>query len=166
MKRPLYPSSSRDRLLFWLSVTAAVLTVYFLARGLYWAALSNACATIYNFGLSYFKRDKTIASDSVGEYEQVINSISAIGVQLNQLNAFLVREQQKVEDAKATVQELDSERAALEPVVATHRATVEAILSAHSERMAKSAWKERLIGFGIGIIASVLASVIYELFKH
>jgi sensor c-di-GMP phosphodiesterase-like protein len=105
------------------------------------------------------------SSPSLDEYSMVIERISSIGEQLSGLNAFLEKERERVADIEATVRSLNDEKTRLEPVVSTQRETVEAILAAHSARTARQAWRERLFGFGLGLIASLVASFLYGYFR-
>jgi len=156
-----------DRLLFWSSIAAISGSLFA------WLVLEDLVNTVIGiglaiiaFGASYFWRDKEGISSSSEEYAKVISQVSTMVAQLNELNQFFMREQQRIKDTEATVQKLDHERSELEPVVQTHRETVEAILSAHANRTARYVWKERLIGFGSGILTSILASIIYEFFRR
>ena len=58
-----------------------------------------------------------------------------------------------------------NEKAEREPIVSSQRETVEAILAAHSKRAVSKAWKERIIGFMLGMLASILAGVVYRLLQ-
>lgn len=164
--KSFYPQTTRDRFLFWLAASTAVIAVIYVGLGDYVTAAMNVVATIYNYSLSFFARDKVEQNAQGGEYARVISRINSIGTEIDNLREFLVREEARVRDAEVTVQRLHEERSALEPVVKAHQETVDGILGAHSKRIARNAWKERLIGFGLGILASVVASVIYEYLKR
>src|SRR5204862_191060 len=99
-------------------------------------------------------------------YSTIIESIEGIGKQLSQLSQFLEKERARVADTEATIRSLRDEQTKLEPLVRTQRETVEAILTAHSERRASHVWKERILGFTLGLIASLLASFVYGYFKR
>ena len=66
---------------------------------------------------------------------------------------------------ESTLNKLQDEKQQLEPIVLSNRETVEAILAAHAARQRSNAWKERVIGFSLGALASMLASIIYGYFK-
>jgi hypothetical protein len=100
------------------------------------------------------------------EYTAVIGRIEGIEKQLSELSSFLKRERQKLQDSEVIISRLQNEKSKLEPIVLTQRETVEAILSAHTKRISATAWKERIAGFGLGVLASLIASVSYEYLKH
>jgi septal ring factor EnvC (AmiA/AmiB activator) len=99
------------------------------------------------------------------EYSVVIRQITEIGKTLSSLSAFLEKERQRVSNTEGVIKKLEEEKTKLEPIVISQRETVEAILSAHSRRTASHAWKERIIGFFLGALASMLASFIYSYVK-
>jgi hypothetical protein len=162
MNKPLYPHSARDRQLFWLSVANAIGAIINVFSGVYWVAIILATVSVFLFSLSYFLPDNEETTSPSDEYDKVISKVATMATQLNELNQFFTREQTRIKNVEATIQKLNEERSALEPLVRTQRETVEAILSAHADRTSRLAWKERLIGFGSGILTSILASIIYE----
>ena len=106
------------------------------------------------------------SQDEFGNYNVAIANMETIGNQLSQLVGFLKEEQRKVAESEATLRRLTDERTQLEPVVLAQRDTVNAILSAHARNTAARAWKERLLGFIMGLIASLLASIVFEYLRR
>ena len=100
--------------------------------------------------------------DEFEAYTKAINDIEIIGNQLSTLVGFLKKEQRRVIEAEETYRRLESEKTELEPVVRAQRETVNAILSAHAKTAASKAWKERALGFVSGLIASLLAAIVFE----
>lgn len=166
MKRTLIPRSNVDRFLAALALLPTVMTLVTLANGDYWWTLFFVFGAGFLFISAYVSPVRPITSASTDEYSSVIGTIGVIGNQLSALSKFLEKEQARVADTEATVRKLQEEKLKLEPLVHTQREIVEAILAAHSERTAKYVWKERLFGFVLGIIASLIASFVYEYFKR
>ena len=135
-------------------------------KAAYLVALLLAMPTIGLLILTYGFPTQVEGSASANEYLTVIEKISAMGKQLSDLNGFLEKERTRVANIEATVRSLNDEKTKLEPVVSTQRETVEAILAAHSERTARQAWKERLLGFALGVVASLIASFVYGYFNQ
>lgn len=165
MRRKLYPSSTGDRTLFW----SAVLNAFFVAIGLALnlsivVVLINGFLSVGAFMIMYFLQDQSPASPE-DEYSVVISKITDIGKTLSGLSEFLERERKRVSDTEGVLKKLEEEKTKLEPIVASQRETVEAILSAHTRRTASYVWKERVVGFFLGTLASMLASVVYSYFK-
>ena len=167
MKRAIIPTSTTDRVLVAVSlvsgITATVLRFIDPSDGL---AFAGWAAAVGGLVLAYVLQDRREAPPTETDYTAVIGKITGIVAELAQLNSFLERERSRVTDTEATLQRLHSEKAELEPVVLTHRETVEAILSAHSHRTAKNVWKERLLGFFFGAVSSLAASFVYDYLKH
>lgn len=162
MKRNLYPSSKRDRWQFWgtilIIVPGTLLATY---MGDYWLVAIGVLGLLAGVMNVYLLQDQP--SEGRGdEYSAVISQIKGIEEQLADLNAFLERERKRVADTEGTLVKLQQERASLEPIVLTQRETVEAILAAHSSKTASNAWKERIIGFVLGALASLMAAMIYD----
>ena len=166
MKRKLIPYSLGDRL-FLLSLPLFVFGIYLaLTKGDYWWALLFVSGIVSIVMASYVLQDQPPQGSSVNEYSEVIGSIGSLGKQLEQLGSFLERERLRVAATEETVRKLSEEKAKLEPLVSTQRETVDAILAAHADRTVRTAWKERLIGFSLGVAASLIASFAYEYLKR
>lgn len=165
MKRSLYPKSFRNRLNFWAGVWGALFSIWATYSGDFGWAAFLAFAAVFNLVLVYIFQDQPMHGDS-DEYTAVISQIKGIEEQLSELSGFLDRERKRVTDTESTLSKLREEKTKLEPVVSTNRQTVDAILAAHSARQRSNAWKERFIGFGFGILASMLASIVYGYFKQ
>jgi hypothetical protein len=171
-KRKLYPSIFADRLFFWGIV------VWWLFGWLVWASgyVNRATSLWYYWPIFQFVgplmyavlyRFQDLPKEDVKErYTVIIANIGSMEKQLNALAEFLKGERAKISESETTLQNLENEKARLEPVVMTQRETVNAILSAHAKTTALRARKERLLGFMSGVLTSLLASMIFEYLKH
>jgi hypothetical protein len=166
MKRNLIPKSKRDRTYLLIALFAIGISVVASANGDYMFASFQAACALGLLILVYVFQDETGVSASVAEYSAVIGKILTIGTQLSDLSGFLEKERARVADIEATVRKLHDEKSKLEPVVNMQREVVEAILAAHSARTLRQAWKERLLGFALGLVASLIASFVYERLKR
>ena len=102
--------------------------------------------------------------DAETRYSAIIADIGRMGTKLDALSKFLKEERAKIEESESVLRSLRNEKTQLEPVVTAHRETVEAILAAHARTTASRAWKERALGFMSGILTSLLATLLFELF--
>jgi sensor c-di-GMP phosphodiesterase-like protein len=64
------------------------------------------------------------------------------------------------------IQQLELEKLELEPLVNADKATVEALFQAQEQRALANSTKERWFGFGLGIIASIIASIVMVVGKY
>ncbi len=73
----------------------------------------------------------------------------------------------RISEAQLTLRKLQSEEQKLKPIVESRREAIDAILAAHAARAAGAVWRERLVGFGIGVMSSLLAGILlYLLLTH
>jgi hypothetical protein len=108
----------------------------------------------------------TAFKDEFGGYSAAITQIEHIDKQLYELVKFLKEERRKVAESEATVLKLQDEKTKLEPVVLAQRDTVNAILSAYARTTSSRVWKERGLGFISGLLASLVAAMVFDYFKH
>lgn len=89
---------------------------------------------------------------------------------LLELKAQLVRELNggrfKVEALKTEAKNLESQRVTAAQLASLDKAAVQSLLVALSLPKRHSPWGERVFGFVSGVVASLVASVIYELLKR
>lgn len=167
MKIRAYPASKRDRLLFWLGVVNGLMAIasYYLdwPSFVFWICGAYAALVIPSV---YVFQDEVTQSTELDEYAKIISQVTGMSEQLGVLGRFLEEQRQRIAVSETTLAKLNDEKAKLEPIILTQKETVEAILAAQALRSMKDAWKERVIGLFLGILASVLASIIYEYFKH
>jgi hypothetical protein len=170
MNNTIYPSSKRDRFMFGLAVLNSLIACLILVadrslwgsgRFLLWG---NVGVAVFNFASTYFLRDKPKPTGD--RYSQMIRSLSSVGSTLSDVKAFLMDERKVVLQTQETVSKLQTQRQTLEPIVKAQRETVEAILSAHSRTLRTDAWKDRLIGFSLGVVSSLVAAYIYAILSN
>ena len=166
MKPTLIPKSKSDRRAAGVALFFAVITATTFTWGPLWLRILGGFTTLIWIFNAYALPEPVASDPSSDEYSRTINSITQIGDQLSDLSRFLQTERARVADTEATIRKLNDEKTKLEPLVQTQRETVDAILAAHAERTRMRAWKERLIGFGFGLAASLLASIVYGYFKR
>ena len=165
MKRSLYPESTVNRVTFWFGVVWVSLCIWKVNSGDFVFAAVCACFTVFDFIFVYVFPSKPVQGAS-DEYTAVISRIKGIEDELSKLSGFLNQERKRVTDTESILSKLKDERTKLEPIVSANRETVDAILAAHSARQRSNAWRERFIGFSFGILASLIASILYSYFKQ
>ena len=169
-KRHLVPSDSSDRwFLFWLLtalITAfVVIVLFFGSKEVKWFHLVEmAVGLLLVWFVSYLLQSPP--KDESERYTAVIANIEGIGKQLDELAKFLKTERERVTESQATLKNLQDEKTQLEPVVLAQRDTVNAVLAAYTRTTASRVWRERAIGFVMGLLASLLASLIFELARR
>ena len=81
---------------------------------------------------------------------------------LNDLSEFISSKKGEIEATKNLIQELEKKRSELEPIVTANQETVDAIFLQQRKDFEKSIWTERGISFALGILASLIASIIWH----
>ena len=171
-KRKLYPPSRIDRGILWFALILILAIDLFTITWPHYRQGQAGWGDVIGISVSllliwvfvYFIQD--LPKDEFENYTASIAKIESIGKQLTELVNFLKQERQKVAESEATLIKLEDERTKLEPVVLAQRDTVNAILTAHARTTASRVWKERALGFLSGLLASLLAAMVIEHFRH
>ncbi len=80
---------------------------------------------------------------------------------------YFVKEQQtSLKLTQETVESLKAEKEKLQPLVESDKKIVEGLFLAQEERNRSKAKKERWIGIGLGVIASIVASTIIMVVRY
>lgn len=90
--------------------------------------------------------------------EQELEKLRQAEKSLTSLEQFVAEQRKAAIEVQEVVDQLASEQKKLEPVVEADRATVDAVLRAHSDSQKADVWKERGIGFVLGILSSFIVS--------
>lgn len=85
---------------------------------------------------------------------------------LKQLLEFVKQQRSTLNAAEDSLLSLKSEKEKLKPLVDSDRQVVDALFRAQEERNQSSVSKERWIGFGLGVLASFLASTVMMVVKY
>ncbi|MCU8044585.1 MULTISPECIES: hypothetical protein [unclassified Shewanella] len=95
------------------------------------------------------------------DYQNQIKQLDEMELNVKQLLAFVDNQKKTLQETEDTISSLKSEKEKLQPLVETDRAVVEALFKAQEERANSNVWRERWIGFGFGVVASLIASFIW-----
>lgn len=99
------------------------------------------------------------------DFSTQIQQLNDTEKSLQTLLAFVSAQKDRVTQNEKSIQQLESEIHRLAPLVSADKATVDALFKAQEERARESASQERWIGFGLGVLASMLASFIIVIGK-
>ena len=94
-------------------------------------------------------------------FHKQMESLNAVEQSVKDLIAFVEVQKQQLRESEDVIGRLKSEETQLRPVVEADRKVVTSILEAQEQRSKSAAWKERTIGFALGILASLIASILY-----
>lgn len=94
-------------------------------------------------------------------YHKQMESLNSVEESIKDLIKFVEVQKQQLRESEDVIGRLKSEESKLRPVVEADSKVVSAILEAQENRNKNTAWKERGIGFSLGILASLIASILY-----
>lgn len=95
------------------------------------------------------------------DYQSQISQLDQMETNVHQLLKFVDAQKKNLQETEDTLSELKSEKEKLAPLVATDRAVVEALFKAQEERATSNIWRERWIGFGFGVVGSLIATFLW-----
>lgn len=82
---------------------------------------------------------------------------------LKNLSAFIQLQKKKLTEKDTLIAELEKKQSELEPIVKSQDEVVDAIFKIQEQRSQRNKWKDLGIGFVLGILGSLIASVIFKL---
>lgn len=99
-------------------------------------------------------------------FSEQLDNLNTVQGSLNNLIQFVEMQKTKLKESEDVVNSLKNEQEKLKPVVEADRKTVDAILELQAQRTQTNVWRERWMGFGLGILASMLASGIITVITY
>lgn len=81
---------------------------------------------------------------------------------LNDLAEFISSKKGEIEATKSLIQDLETKKSELEPIVNANQQVVDAIFLQQRRDIERTIWVERGISFGLGILASLIATIIWH----
>jgi vacuolar-type H+-ATPase subunit I/STV1 len=129
------------------------------------SVLTAFLATVLAASITYLDkvdRDKREAKRLESQsYQQQLEQLNQTEITIRQLLEFVDVQKKTLQETEDTISELKSEKQKLQPLVESDRAVVEAIFRAQEDRVSANVWRERWIGFGFGVLASLVASFVW-----
>lgn len=96
-------------------------------------------------------------------YQTQINQLNDTEKNIKQLLDFVKNQQASLREVEDSISKLKTEKEQLQPLVEMNKDAVDALFRAQEERANSNVWRERIIGFGIGVVASLLASFFWHI---
>ena len=127
--------------------------------------LTGVLASVMAVSITYLEktdREKREAKRLESQdYQQQIEQLNATEESIRQVLAFVNSQKETLRETEDTISKLKSEKEKLQPLVESDRKVVEALFRVQEERASEGVWRERWIGFGFGILASLVASFVW-----
>jgi|TARA_R100000750_G_C2327939_1_gene88983 HNH endonuclease len=110
------------------------------------------------------KREAKLAEDL--SFTNQINQLNETEENVKTLLSFIQQQRNQMVDNQNSLEELKEEKSKLQPLVSADKEIVETLFSAQEARAKASAKTERWIGFGLGIVASIVASIFIMIIQY
>lgn len=81
---------------------------------------------------------------------------------LTDLENFILSKKQEISVTEDLLSKLQEQKAEIEPIVTANQEVVDALFSQQRKKLEKDLWLERGVSFSLGILASLIASVIWH----
>ena len=121
-----------------------------------------AILVVIGFQVDSFQKEKRQnARLESANYREQVDRLTEMQANVTQLLSFLENQKKTLDETQDTIAALESQRAKLKPLVETDQKVVESIFRIQEERVNGSIWRERWVGFGFGVAASLLASFLW-----
>lgn len=108
----------------------------------------------------FAKHQKNSELSSNDDFSKQINQLERASDSIKSLEKFIVQQKSDLVKNKKTLDELNLERKKLKPIVESDQELVNSILSIQSKNQSNKIYKERFIGFFLGLLSSFIASII------
>ena len=95
------------------------------------------------------------------DYKSQIESLDRTKASIQSLLTFIDEQKKQVQTSQQAVEALKTEETLLHPLVTADRQVIDAMFAVQERRNQASQARERWIGFGMGVIASLMASILY-----
>lgn len=120
-------------------------------------------AGLFSVGISFYQayENAQLKKESL-TFETQMDTLTKVQTSINNLSEFVINQKEQLRQSEEAVKSLKKEQEALKPMVNADREVVDSILRLQAERATSSAWQERLIGFGLGVVGSLIASLIWS----
>ncbi|MEM8639125.1 MAG: hypothetical protein AAGG51_09965 [Cyanobacteria bacterium P01_G01_bin.54] len=96
-------------------------------------------------------------------FSKQIDQLNSTEENLKELITFIESQKTQLRRSQDALNSLNEEKEQLEPIVQADRETIEAILDFQARRKRTNVWIERGIGFGLGVLSSIIATSIWTI---
>lgn len=111
--------------------------------------------------LLILNQNAPVKYESESEFSSQIETLNGVEKNLVHLINFIHNQKQMITEAHVTLGKLKDEREKIKPLVEADRQVVESLLRIQNEQTKREILTDRIIGFFIGIAASLTASFLY-----
>ena len=115
-------------------------------------------------GRWYEVQEERARRKQILDYETQLSEMDKLEASLRNLTEFVGTQRTRLKESETLIATLKTEQQRLTPFVEADRRVVKAVLDLQAQEARSYVWRERWIGFGIGVLSSILASALYGFF--
>lgn len=99
------------------------------------------------------------------DVQRQIKELDEISKNLNNLQFFIANQKERIISQEKAIADLSAEKDKLEPLVKTQREAIESLFQLQEKRQKSYKWLDITIGFSLGIVSSMIASIFLDLLR-
>ncbi|MEM9509900.1 MAG: hypothetical protein AAGA16_19820 [Cyanobacteria bacterium P01_E01_bin.35] len=96
-------------------------------------------------------------------FSKQIDKLNSTEANLKELITFIESQKTQLRQSQDLLESLNEEKNQLEPLVEADRKVVEALFEIQAREVEENKWTERWIGFGFGVVSSIVATTIWTI---
>ncbi len=128
------------------------------------ASALGILVVVLNISLAiYFSEQVRVKKlGEVQSYSEQFDLLKSTEKNLNNLTEFISNKKSEIEATRTLIKSLEEKKSELEPIVNANQEVVDAIFFQQRKEIEKTIWAERGISFGLGLLASLIATIIWH----
>ena len=109
--------------------------------------------------------DKVKQDTMLESYSTQLESLENVEQSLVKLNEFVASQKQKLTESQNVINKLKDEHEKLKPIVEADRKVIDTVFALQEGRVKNKMWQDRAVSFFLGILASMIASLVFTLIR-
>ncbi|MDL1968797.1 MAG: hypothetical protein LWW97_09700 [Deltaproteobacteria bacterium] len=106
-----------------------------------------------------------VKQDTLESYSTQLESLENVEQSLVKLNEFVASQKQKLTESQNVINKLKDEHEKLKPIVEADRKVIDTVFALQEGRVKNKMWQDRAVSFFLGILASMIASLVFTLIR-
>jgi hypothetical protein len=127
-------------------------------------AFISLLSAVLGLGFAIYSSEtaRTERLESVQSYSEQFNLLKNTERNLNDLSEFITSKKIEIDVTRNAIRDLEAKKSELEPIITANQEVVDAIFLQQKKAVEKTIWVERWISFGFGLLASLIATIIWH----
>jgi len=125
-----------------------------------------AAGVVFFLGRRLGDRFSTPSDSTKSDYSAQIQSLNNAKNALESLGIYIDQQKKQLELSRSSLAALKDEANKIHPLVEADKKVIEAMFAVQEKRNQTAQATERWIGFALGVLASLIASLIYGIFSR